>query len=141
MVLLTLIGEHQAQPGRRFLYLGPLSECKDCRLRGVCFNLESGCTYEVTAVRDAKHDCAIYEDKARVVEVEKRPTLAAVGVKTAIEGSTITLESVKCDNLACENYTLCHPHALRPGDKVKVIEVVEDLICPEGGKLVRASLL
>lgn len=140
MVLLTLIGENQAEAGTRFLYLGPLSECKDCRLRGVCFNLESGCTYEVTMVRPAKHECAIFEGGARVVEVEKRPTLAAIGRKAAIEGSTITFEVVKCDNMGCGNYFLCHPPALRSGTKVRIESIDGEIECPEGEKLARASL-
>ena len=56
MTLITLIGEEMAREGAEFYFLGPLTECKDCRLKGVCFNLEQGSRYRVSEVRDA-HLC------------------------------------------------------------------------------------
>jgi len=142
MVLLTLIGEHQAHVGKHFFFLGPLSECKECKRKQVCFNLESGCNYEIVAVRAPKHDdCIMHEGSVRVVEVEKRPITSVVKLKSAIEGSTITIDELKCNNLGCESYTYCHPYGLKVGTKMKIVKIEGDMTCPEGEKLVKASLI
>lgn len=140
MMLITLIGEPQAKVGNRFYYLGALTECKECRLKGVCFNLEPGHLYEVTALRDTEHDCEIHESKVRVVEVEKRPTLATVPRKKAIDGSMITYESVKCTNLGCVNYVNCHPIGIEDGMKLSITEMIGDIECPIDESLVLVKL-
>ncbi|MFA7622902.1 MAG: UPF0179 family protein, partial [Candidatus Methanomethylophilaceae archaeon] len=61
MVLVTLIGESQARIGNRFYYLGPSLECRECRFKNVCFNLEVGRMYEVTELRDVHHECEMHE--------------------------------------------------------------------------------
>lgn len=139
-MLITLIGEAQAKVGNRFYYMGPLTECKECRLKGVCFNLESGHLYEVTALRDTEHDCEIHESKVRVVEVEKRPTAAAVSGKKAIDGSMITFEMPKCDLIGCENYWYCHPVGIKDGMKLSITDVIGDIDCPKDDKLALVRL-
>jgi len=134
MVLITLIGEAQAKVGNRFYYLGPLTECKDCRLKGVCFNLEPGHLYEVMGLRDAQHDCEIHESKVRAVEVNKIPVSAAIQNKKAIEGSVITFEAAKCDNIGCENYVYCCPYGIREGARFSISEVIGDIDCLIGEK-------
>lgn len=142
MVLLTLIGEHQAHVGRRFIFLGPLSECKECKKKQVCFNLESGYTYQILAVRAPKRDdCIIHEGSVRVVEVEKIPVSSAVRIKSAIEGSTITIDELRCDNLGCGMYSICHPYGLKVGTKMKILKIEGDIVCPEGNKLMKVSLI
>jgi Uncharacterized protein conserved in archaea len=140
MVMITLIGEAQARIGNRFYYIGPLTECKECKLKGVCFNLEPGHLYEVKGLRDAEHDCAIHESKARVVEVEKVPIPLAVNGKKAIEGSKITFETMKCDSIGCENYGFCHPWGIKDGMKLSVSDIIGDLDCPKGEKRVLVKL-
>ncbi len=142
MVLLTLIGKEQAKPGARFLYTGPLSEpeCKECRLRGVCFNLESGNSYVINELRDAEHPCEIFEGGVRVVEVEKTSTAASVSRKAAIEGSTITFEPIDCDNVACASYRLCQPLALEPGMKLRIEKIEGEIECEKGESLSKAIL-
>lgn len=140
MVLITLIGEAQAKTGNRFYYLGPLTECKDCRLKGVCFNLEPGHLYEITALRDTQHDCELHESKARVVEVMKVPVPVAIQGKKAIDGSMITFEAVKCDNIGCENYIMCHPAGIKDGMKMSISDVIGDIECQIGEKMVLVRL-
>jgi len=140
MVLITLIGETQARIGNRFYFVGPLTECKECRLRGVCFNLEPGSLYEVVALRDTLHDCPMHEGSVRVVEVEKKPTLASVLRKYAIDGNTITFESRRCDNLGCENRMYCIPMCIKDGTKLRITDVLGDIECPIGENLVLVKL-
>ncbi|MDR0778850.1 MAG: UPF0179 family protein [Methanomassiliicoccaceae archaeon] len=140
MVLITLIGETQARIGNMFHFVGPLTECKECRLRGVCFNLEPGSLYEVVGLRDTVHECPIHEGSVRVVEVERKHINAAVPRKMAIDGSTITFENRKCENLGCENYEYCHPPCVKDGIKLRITSIVGDLECPDGEEVVLVRL-
>ena len=140
MVLITLIGETQARIGNRFYFLGPLTECKECRLRGVCFNLEPGSLYEVIGLRDTVHDCPVHEGNVKVVEVEKKPMLAAVPVKHAIDGSTITFESRRCDNLGCGNRSYCIPVSIKDGTKLKIVDILGDIECPNEESIMLVKL-
>jgi len=56
MVAITLVGEKQAREGQMFVFVGPLTECRDCKLKTVCFNLEEGRTYVIKSVRTVHHD-------------------------------------------------------------------------------------
>jgi uncharacterized protein (UPF0179 family) len=140
MVIITLIGERQAKQGYRFIYKGPLTDCRDCRLKAVCFNLDAGGEYRIKELRDVHHDCRIHEDGVRVVEVEKMPVDCAIQQKMAIDGSTITYDEVRCNNMGCRHYRLCHPHALVRNSKYRVAKVLGDVKCPEGHRLIRVEL-
>ena len=140
MVLITLIGEDQARIGNRFYYTGPQTECRECKLKGVCFNLEPGHQYEVIGIRDTKHDCEMHDNGVRVVEVAKIPTLATVGKKYAIEGGMITYENNSCGRLGCDFYRFCHPIGIRDGEKKTVDEIVEKVDCPIDENLMMVKL-
>ena len=135
--MITVIGDRQAKVGGRFIYLGPLTECKECKLKGVCFNLDAGALYRIVEVRDVKHDCKVHEDGVRVVKVEKEKMTGVVPKKGAMEGSTITWEVIRCDRLGCEHYRLCHPLGIDKGHKARIAKIVGDLECADGKKLVR----
>ena len=130
MVLITLVGETQAKIGNRFYFMGPQTDCKECRLRGVCFNLEPGRQYEIVGIRDTHHDCEVHEGGVRIVEVEKKSTVACVPKKTAIEGSIITYEESDCARMGCENWRYCHPVGMRTGDKLTVTDIIRKVDCP-----------
>ncbi len=140
MVVITLIGEHQAIEGMEFVYCGPLTECRECRLKAVCFNLDVGGLYRIKKAREVHHDCRIHEEGVRVVEVDKMPLRSAVPSKYAIEGSTITMEEMKCKNLGCVKYRICHPANVEKNTKRRIIAVSEDISCPEGLKIVEVTL-
>ena len=71
MVVVTLIGEDFAEVGKTFVFRGPITECRDCKLKGICFNLDAGCRYCVKEVRDVHHECRIHESGVCAAEVEK----------------------------------------------------------------------
>lgn len=140
MVVITLIGEHQARVGDMFVYRGPLTECRDCKLKAVCFNLDAGGLYRITKVRDVKHECRIHEEGVRVVEVEKEKHPGALPMRSAIEGSTITFEAVKCDELGCQNWKLCHPMGVEKQMRFRVAKVDKELKCPAGLRMMAVVL-
>lgn len=140
MVLITLIGDSHARVGNRFYYMGPTEECKDCRLRNVCFNLDIGSLYEITQLRDTKHPCTLREGEVRVVQVDKVPFKAAIPKKLAIDGSVITFEPRTCNNIGCENRAFCCPVNLNSGDKHAIDEIIGDVRCPEGEALTLVKL-
>ncbi|MEE9115843.1 MAG: UPF0179 family protein [Thermoplasmata archaeon] len=134
-MLITLVGERQVKEGNEFIYLGSLTECKECKLKGVCFNLEEGRKYKIKSVRGVRHDCEIFDESVRVVEVEQAPLTVASNGKGAIVGSTITYNFPNCNELSCSSYRLCHPIALRSGGKGKILEVGKDLDCTKAFEL------
>jgi len=137
---ITLISESHAKKGGRFHYLGPQPECAECKLKGVCFNVEQGILYEITAVRGQTHDCILNEDRVRVVEIKKVAQRSTVSKKSAIEGSVITFQEPECGRMDCVNYKICHTDAIKNGKKYSVIEIEDSAYCLEGHDLVLARL-
>ncbi|MEM2944526.1 MAG: UPF0179 family protein [Methanomassiliicoccales archaeon] len=140
MVIITLIGERLAKEGAQFAYRGPITDCRDCKLKAVCFNLDAGGIYKITALRDVHHECRIHEEGVRVVEVEKLPLRCAVLQKYALEGSIVTLEEIKCSNIGCDRYRVCHPIGMEKNGKGKILKIIGEIACPEGHKLVEIEL-
>jgi len=136
MVIVTLIGEKQAKEGNEFIYIGPLSECRDCKIKQVCFNLEPGKRYVITKVREnPKHECRMHDGYARVVEVEKCEIKVVISPKNAIEGATLSIEPKPCKNIGCEFYLECNPLGVKKEDKFKVKKIIRDIKCPDGENL------
>ena len=134
--MITLIGKELAKEGLEFQYLGPLLECRNCKLKNVCFNLDEGKWYRIVGVRDKEHDCKVHDGgKVVTVEVEELPVPLAVGAKGVVEGETLTFKSINCKEYGCEYYELCHPLGLREGTKIKIEKIVEDIKCPKNKSL------
>ena len=140
MAAITLISEAQARKGGRFHYLGPQPECSECKLKSVCFNLEQGNLYEITEVRGQTHECALNEDRVRVVEIKKVAQRSVAPKKSAIEGIVITFQGQECGRMDCANYAGCHPGALMNGKKYSVIEIEGNAECLIGQELVLVKL-
>jgi len=139
-MMVTLIGEKLAKIGYEFIYWGPISECRDCRLKNVCFALDEGRRYRITKVRDVKHDCEVHEGGARVVEVEKTETPVVVESQYGIAGSTLSYQArLPCLNLGCQYYRLCFPLGFKGGERLRVSVVEREITCPEGQKLVEVK--
>lgn len=140
MALLTVLGNNLAKEGEVFIFLGPLSDCKGCKVKNICFHLEPGRWYKVVGLRNVKHDCAVHEEGVRVVEVESVPIEAALGKKKAIEGSTITFEPPRCRNVGCKNRMMCFPPGMETGGKLKVVKVGKEVECPNGYTVLETML-
>lgn len=130
MVLVTVVGEQQCKKGFEFIFGGPLADCRECRVKNVCFHLEPNRRYRVTAVRDVHHECRIHEGGVRVVEVERLPTKSALPKNTAVEGSMVTFEETDCNWPGCPHYRLCKPWGAVEGMRFRIARVDEELACP-----------
>jgi uncharacterized protein (UPF0179 family) len=134
-MVVSLVGETQAKVGTTFIFHGSLSECRDCKRKTVCFNLEEGTLYEIISVRDKKHDCNVHEGGVRVVELKKAPIETTLDTKHAIEGSTVKIDKNECLNMGCDSYTMCFLMKPKSNKKYRVTKVKGDVNCPEGRSL------
>ena len=139
-MLVSLVGETQARVGNIFIFRGPLTECKDCKRKTVCFNLEDGILYEIISVREKHHECDVHERGVRVVELKPSPVEAALDAKQAIEGSTVNAEKENCQHIGCDNYRICMVLGPKSNKKYKITKVFGDLKCPDGKILKRVVL-
>lgn len=138
----TLVGEKQAKKGNIFIYIGPLSECRDCKVKTVCFNLEEGRKYKIKDIRAMHHDCKVHEGGVRAVEYEILPIDCAINSDAAIEKARITgKEPDKCNNKGCENYKLCFPKGLKSGTQYEIKKVNDKVSCSEGKELKKIILI
>lgn len=136
MSIVSAVGSAQAKEGYVFIYSGPVSECRECRYKNACINLERGKMYIVKAVRkDKTHECKVHEQKITIVEVENVPFEICLSSSKAIEGSTITLERINCKEIDCKNYRKCNPLIYDPNEKYRILNIVGDADCKVGKSL------
>ena len=138
MPLVTLIGEKLAKEECEFIYIGPNNECRNCKLKTVCFNLKPGRKYKITNIRDKHHGCNIHEGNATVVEVQEMPIITAIDKKLS-EGKDVKFESEVCRSIGCTNYELCGINLNREKN-YKIIKIYEKIECPMGYELHKAEL-
>ncbi len=125
MAIITLVGKELAKEGLEFQYLGPLMECRGCKLKNVCFNLDEGKWYRVVKVRDKEHPCKVHEGDAVVtVEVEEIPVPVYLDLKTVVEGEVIEYHRIPCREPGCEKLELCKPPGLRDGTRIKIVKIL-----------------
>jgi len=139
MSLVTLIGEKLAKESDEFIYVGPNNECRNCKLKTVCFNLKLGRQYKIIKIREKRHSCNIHEGDVAVVEVQEMPITTTIDKKLS-EGSISKIEKRECGNIGCISYELCHNRALQKGKKYKIITVYESIDCPLKYNLQKAEL-
>lgn len=132
---ITLIGEHIARVGTQFVFNGGAPECRECKLKIACLNLEPGQHYKVVEVRPKHHDeCLIHEEGVRIVRVEETTHQIAVRRRQALEGSLISPDERRCDYIGCPNYRLCFPLGAKKS-KYKVIRDMGAVQCSIGEDL------
>lgn len=138
MPMVTLIGEKLAKKEAEFVYIGPNNECKNCKLKTVCFNLKVGRKYKITQIRDKKHNCNVHEGTAAVVEVQELPILTSIDIKYS-EGSCSKIEKENCGSIGCKHYELCNVSVAK-GKKYKILKVFEEIECPMGFQIHKVEL-
>ena len=121
--MITLIGIDLAKEGQEFVFLGPASECEDCRFKSACTgNLEENRKYVVVEVKDNEQNCPIHaEGKVIPVEIDRAKINLLTASKSIFEGSTFTYNAPDCDEV-CEFHDLCFPDGLIENDKCIVLE-------------------
>ena len=138
MPLVTLIGEKIAKKDAEFIYIGPNNECRNCKLKTVCFNLKIGRKYKITNIREKRHNCNIHEGTVAVVEVQEMPILTAIEKKIS-EGSKIKINNKDCRNIGCNYYDLCSI-SINKDKNFVVIKVIEKIDCPIDYDLQKAEI-
>jgi uncharacterized protein len=139
MVIVTLVGEDLAVEGTEFTYLGANTECRNCQLKTVCFNLKSGRSYKITKLRDKRHNCAVHEGQVVVVEVEEQPITGMID-REATEGTSMPLRKVACRRLSCSYLDVCTNPAVQPGRSYQVQKNHGKVDCPKGVALYRVDV-
>ncbi len=137
-ITITLLGKDQAKVGNRFIFGGPVQECRECQLKNICFNLKKGRRYVVRNVRDKEHPCPIFEDGVRVVEVEQVPFRTGVPKSMVVVGSVITFHPQGCGTWGCDNRLLANPNGLEDGARIKVIKILSEKVCSNGSSFLEA---
>ncbi|MEM0158238.1 MAG: UPF0179 family protein [Thermoplasmataceae archaeon] len=134
MSKISLIGVDLAREGLAFTFVGPLAGCAECRVKNVCFNLDSGRSYRIVKVRDKENPCFVFnKDKVSVVEVEELPEYFNIQFgKKLQEGSSLTLRSMSCDHYSCPNIEKCNLLHYREGSKIIIKKIGEKIECPKG---------
>ena len=138
MPLVTLIGEKLASEGAEFIYLGPNNDCRNCKLKTVCFNLKANRHYRITNIRDKKHACKIHEGSAAVVEVEELPIVTSIS-KEYFEGSKTKIEKEDCNSIGCEYYEICRT-PVQKDKEYTITKVIEDIKCPLNYKIQKVEI-
>ncbi len=139
MAQITIIGEKIAKKDEEFIFVGPQSDCKNCKLKNICFNLKMNYRYKIIAVRDKRHSCSVHEGDVIVVEVEEQPIETTIDEKFT-QGSMFTFERKDCDESTCLYHDLCTNEALKPGKKYTISKVLESIPCSKGKSLKRVIL-
>lgn len=140
---ITLIGSRLAREGLEFIFKGEMPECKKCRLKNTCLNLEPGRRYRVVRIKSKDiHECFLHDSGVLAVDVSRAPITASVESRKAVEGAKIMYEPAKCGKRECGEYETCHPEGLLKGDKCKIVEVLESLDskCEAGSSLKKVKL-
>lgn len=138
MVLVTLIGEKLAKVDNIFTYIGPNNECRNCKLKTVCFNLKTGRKYKITSIREKRHNCNVHEGVVVVVEVTEMPIITSVDKKLS-KGFKGKIEKKECNNIGCDHYEICSIE-LQKEKKYTITETFEIIECPIGYDLKKAEL-
>ena len=138
MPLVTLIGEKLAVNDTEFVYLGPINNCRNCKIKTVCFNLKPGRKYKITNVRDKKHNCNVHEGTTVVVEVQEMPIIISTDEKVK-EGSVEKIKSINCNSIGCPNFEYCS-FSLNKEKKYKIKKIIEKMDCPLGYKLQKIEI-
>ena len=133
-------GKKLAKPGSEFIFIGSNSDCKDCKVKTICFHLEKGAKYKIINARDVVHDCPQHEDNVVIVEVEEVPREAIIPKKQAMEGTTITFEPPNCNERGCQDYSLCFLVGMESGMKRQISKVAEKVECVNGQNRVKVIL-
>lgn len=139
---LTLVPETLARRGWGFTFngAGAAPECAPCPLRRLCLGLQPGHRYEVTALRDVTHPCALHEGgRVRVAEVAQAPFASTVETRL-LRGTAATWAPIPCGTPECPNWALCHPVGPRAGARSQIVGEQGLVPCPAGYALTRVQL-
>jgi uncharacterized protein (UPF0179 family) len=122
--IITLIGTRLAKVGNEFLFRGAAKECEPCKFNKTCLGLNQGSKYRIVNLRNSsKLECFIHDSGVIAVEVIEAPIRLAIESRKAIKGSKIAYEQLNCNYPDCDNFALCRPSGIKPGEKFIITDV------------------
>ena len=135
-----MIGRHLAKEGLEFVYKGEIAGCEGCKVYKVCHNLTPKRRYRIVGIRNPTiHSCDVHADGVCAVDVIDSPIPALIPAAKAILNSKVHFDEI-CPHTECENYDLCAPEGLIPGEYYNVTKIiksdVENCECGESLRLV-----
>ena len=139
---LTLVPDTLARRGLRFTFVGANAgpECDGCPFKKLCFGLQPGHAYQVTALREVTHPCGLHEGgRVRVVEAEET-TFQSSLERRHLRGTAAHWAPVPCGRPDCASYAFCHPVGPRGGKRHEIVATEGALECPAGFDLERVKL-
>ncbi|MEA3203107.1 MAG: uncharacterized protein QOI63_777 [Thermoplasmata archaeon] len=139
---LTLVPDTLARRGLGFTFVGANAgpECAGCPFQKLCFGLQPGHRYEVTALREVTHPCALHEGgRVRVAEVVDAPFASTVETRL-LRGTAATWTPIPCGMPECPTWALCHPVGPLPGVRDQIVAEEGPVPCPAGFELTRVQL-
>lgn len=123
---ITVIGQKLAKEGNEFYFVGEMEECKNCKVRSTCLNLEADRRYRVKEIRSDKLlSCALHDEGVIAVFVEPAPILTLIDAKKAIQGAQLTYEPIKSSSGDKEYQSMINPEGLVKGDKCTIYSLGE----------------
>jgi uncharacterized protein (UPF0179 family) len=142
MAPLTLVPAALAQRGYRFTFAGPNKgeECAGCPFQKLCFGLKPGHSYEVSALREVTHPCALHDEGRVRVAVVEEVTFAATLERRHLRGTAAPWTGPDCGRPSCGNWKLCHPVGHVAGARHAIVAQKGALECPAGFDLERVEL-
>lgn len=142
-VKITMIGRHLAKEGLEFVYKGEIAGCEGCKVYKVCHNLTPKRRYRITGIRNtAIHSCDVHADGVCAVDVIEAPVPALIPAAKAIQNSKVLIDEA-CSCTECENYDLCVPEGLIPGEYYTVNKIIKSGVnnCERGESLRLVELI
>lgn len=130
-MVITLIPKDVASKGYQFTNLGKAQICNSCPLLKVCVDaLKENYTYQVTETKKIEHTCLIDNQTMIVCNVEEANDLISVRKQKFLDNIILHREVLGCTELLCKYFENCMSPVYSKQEKVKIIEVIEDIICP-----------
>lgn len=129
---ITVIGQRLAKAGNEFYFMGEMEECKKCKVRGTCLNLDEGRKYQVKDIRSKKLlNCGLHDEGVVAIFVEPATVSALIDAKKAVKGAQFTFEPIRYNlrnvQIDEEYESMLNPEGLFKGDKCTISEIGESV--------------
>ncbi|NPD87943.1 MAG: hypothetical protein HGN29_04425 [Asgard group archaeon] len=130
-MVITLVPKDVADIGYQFTHLGKTKICNQCSLLKVCVDaLKENFSYTVTEVREKEHVCLIDDQIMIVCNVEETSDIISVRKQKFLKNIVLSRELLICNEILCKYYENCMSPVYSKQEKVKIINIIEDIKCP-----------
>jgi uncharacterized protein (UPF0179 family) len=128
---ITLVPKDVAKIGYQFTHLGKTKICNKCSLLKVCVDaLKDNVSYVVKEFREKEHKCLIDDQIMVVCEVEETSDTISVRKQKYLKNIVLNRELLECNEVLCRYYDNCMSPVYSKQEKVKIINIIEEIKCP-----------